>query len=230
MSTLSAIAPLVSFDEVKTELYSMGLSEEVFENAFKSALYLYKRVSPLHPLSTAGSRFWEEVVAVLRAGLLTNEFTKWGSKHEDGLSLTCSLEHRISIVVTSGNKYAGLSDARVKTKNSKGPSTLAYVSQNQDLFYTAEGVEGPQKFAHRADPNETWVLLYHIDKAQRVVRSELSLPKQIHHTEGRLTIDEWEKRIILPEISYDSTLDDTTFSNGHQGFTPAIDFSGLTNN
>jgi hypothetical protein len=226
MSTLTKISPLSHFDEVESNLSSMGLTKMVFEDAINAGLFHFKRVTPLHPLSTAGSRFWEEVVAALRHGLTTNTQTKWGYKHLDGLSLTYCKEHQISIVVTSGNKYAGLSDGRVKTKNAKGPSTIAYVCQNQDLFRCSDDVVSLEDFKQKTDSTETWVYLYHIDKQNKVVRAELSLPKEIHQIEGKLTIDEWEKRIILPVVSYDASIEDTLIDQ-IQDFSPEIDFSIL---
>ena len=204
----------------------MGLTRAVFENSIKAGLFEFKRVTPLHPLSTAGSRFWEEVIASFRYGVTTSTQARWGFKHRDGLSLTYCTEHQISIVVTSGNKFTGISDGRVKTKNPKGPSTLAYVSQNQDLFRDANEIADVEARKRKVDPNETWVLLYHIDKLNKLVRSELSLPKELHQLDGKLRIDEWEKRIILPEVSYDASIEDSLIDQA-QEFSPEIDFSKL---
>lgn len=224
MSTLTKISTLCAFDAVEAELSSMGLSKDVFENAIKAGIFQFKRVSPFHPLSAAGSRFWEEVVAVFRTGVIASDKGKWGFKHRDGLSLTFCAEHRINVVVTSGNRFTGLMDSRVKTKNAKGPSTIAYVCQNQDLFRENTEVTSISGHLSKVDPNETWVYLYHIDKLNKVVRSEFSLPKELHQVEGRLTIDEWEKRIILPEVGYDTSIDDSLIDQALE-FSPRIDFS-----
>lgn len=227
MSTLTKISTLCAFDTVEIELSSMGLTRVVFENAIKAGLFQFKRVTQLHPLSTAGSRFWEEVIASFRYGVTTGTQSHWSFKHENGLSLTYCTEHHINVVVTSGNKFTGILDGRVKTKNAKGPSTIAYVCQNQDLFRDSNDVITMDSHRGKVDPNETWVYLYHIDKKNKVVRSEFSLPRELHQVEGRLTIDEWEKRIILPEISYDATIEDNLIDHA-QEFSPEIDFSNLT--
>lgn len=227
MSTLTKISTLCAFDSVEAELSLMGLTREVFENAIKAGIFQFKRVSPFHPLSAAGSRFWEEIVAVFRYGVITSNQSQWGFKHQDGLSLTFCTEHHINVVVTSGNKFTGLIGQRVKTKNAKGPSTIAYVCQNQDLFRDVSGTISLDDYVNKTDPNETWIFLYHIDKQSKVVRSEFSLPKELHQVEGRLTIDEWEKRIILPEVAYDANIDDSLIDQA-QEFSPEIDFSSLT--
>ena len=226
MSTLTKISTLCVLDDVETELSQMGLTKNIFENSIKAGLFQYKRVTPLHPVSAAGSRFWEEVIAIFRYGVTKSTQSVWSCKHQDGLSLTYCTEHQISIVVTSRNKFTGVSDGAVKTKNAKGPSTIAYVRQNQDLFRDSPEIISLEEYRQKTDPNETWVYLYFIDKQNKIVRSELSLPKELHQVEGRLTIDKWEKRIILPEVSYDATIGDSLIDQA-QEFSPEIDFSQL---
>jgi|ETN07SMinimDraft_1059922.scaffolds.fasta_scaffold10409_2 hypothetical protein len=230
MSVLNTLPEISEFDDVENELTSLGLSRDVFANAVKAGLFYVKRTTPFHPVTTSGSRFWEEVTAVIRRELVTADNSKWTFEHFNGLSITKNSAEALSIVATSGNKYTGQIDPerKVKTKNSKGPSTLEYVGRNGDLFEADPF--SPKPHTNRKDINETWVFLYHIDRINKEVRSELSLPLAIHQSEGRLAIDEWEKRIVLPKISYSDTIKEQDFLANNPEFNSDIDFNDIIHN
>tara|TARA_R110002050_G_scaffold24744_1_gene66087 strand:- start:1274 stop:1960 length:687 start_codon:yes stop_codon:yes gene_type:complete len=227
MSPLSSIKHLTNFDTVQHDLEQLGLTKAVFEAAINGGLFYYKRTTDFHPVTTAGSRFWEEVVAELRRALITPKNSKWAFKHEKGLSITFLPESGLSIVVTSGNVNTGIMDSiNIRTKNAKGPSTLDYVGRNGDLFFDELDLEVSKV---KSDSHETWVLLYYIDKKKQEVRSELSLPSAIHQVDGKIVIDRWEKRIVLPTISFFSMIDSDHHGEKQQ-FSDDIDFEKLIQN
>ncbi|WP_420592126.1 hypothetical protein [Bacterioplanoides sp.] len=235
MALLKTLSPVSTFDEVASQLEQLGLTQHVFESAIQAGLYMYKRTTHFHPVTTAGSRFWEEAVAGLREELVSPEDSSWQFKHEKGLSITMHPESGISIVVTTGNRFTGISEptGKVKTKNAKGSSTLDYVGRNStpDLFLDEEPTfDIKTQDLIKSDPNETWVFLYYINKQKHEIRSELSLPKGMHQSEGKLTIDEWEKRIILPPIDYSGTISEKMPITPDNHFSEDFDFNSLIKN
>ncbi len=216
------LSPISHLSDIEGELREMGITSEIFENALRAGLLEYNKVTKLHPVTAAGSRAWEEIIAVLRSGLLGPE-GGWGYSHENGLSLTHNKDLGMTIVVSSGNKSTGKYDENAKTKNAKGSSTLEYVGRNYSLFDDID-TNITDIRSVLADPHETWVLLYHIDEVTREIRFELSLPKGLHETEGKLKIDEWEKRIICTSIPFDSQI----IEKEKAEFSEEINFSEIT--
>jgi hypothetical protein len=219
---LSACPAITEFEDVKTQLSEIGITEEIVILAISAGLRERKKVTKFHPVTTAGSRMWEEVIAWLRIGLISLTDVTWRFSHEKGLSLTYNKASATTLVVSSGNKNTGFKDELVKTKNAKGPSTLEYVGRNLSLFDDLDdSCTGIEKIV--ADPNETWVLLYFVDEQAQEIRYELSLPKGMHQADGKLKIDEWENRIIFTPVPFSSLFDSVT----EPDFSEDIDFTDI---
>lgn len=209
------------FESSKSRFTRIGISEEILSNAIKMGLRDRNQVSDLYPVTTRGLRMWEGVIAGLRSGLLSLSEFDWTKDHEKGLSITSSKLANMTLVVTSGDKATGLVEKTARTKNAKGPSTIEFVGRNGDLFEDFnDNVE-----RLKADPNETWVLLYFLDHDKNEVRYELSLPIDLHNIEGKLKIDEWEKRVIFTPVPFSVAFDSIVAPD----YSEDIDFGDIAN-
>jgi len=217
----SALPAVTHYEAVQGKIEEMGLSADILERAILEGLSQFKKVTPLHPVTAGGSRTWEEINASLRIQLLP--FEGWGFSHLRGLTLTHNKDLGITLVVTSGNKYTGIIEVQPKTKNAKGKSTQDYVGRNYSLF-EVESDNATSIEQVGIDPNETWVLLYHIDKQAKEIRFELSLPKGMHESEGRLQIDSWEHRIVFDAVPFTREIE----AGEEPDFNEEIDFDELT--
>jgi hypothetical protein len=207
------------FEESQDRFTRIGITEEILSNAIKMGLRDRNQVSDLYPVTTKGLRTWEGVIAGLRGGLLGLSEFDWTKDHKKGLSITSSKLANLTLVVTSGDKATGVVEKTAKTKNAKGPSTIEFVGRNGDLF---EGFDNNVENI-KADPNETWVLLYFVDNAKNEVRYELSLPINLHSIDGKLKIDEWEKRVIFNPVPFSVAFDNVVAPD----YSDEIDFSDL---
>lgn len=203
------------------QLVHMGLNKDAIEQAIKDGLIQFMRTTPLHPLTHGGATAWGEIVFALRGKLITLS-NEWSYYQKGGLSLTHNKMTGIALVVTSGDKETGLAHGQPSTKNKKGPSTRSIVNcnQTQDMFD-----EPMQDFENTItlpiDTTQTWVLLYHFDKAIKEIRFELSLPSstaKISGKDDKLKIDSWKTRILFEPMPFDMNYsieltEGTTFSD-----------------
>ena len=196
---------VIQVSEEDITIKNMGLDKGSLEQAIKDGLIQYKRSSPLHPLTHAGSTAWGEIVYVVRAKLLSLG-NGWSFYQKDGLSITHNKGTGIAIIVTSGDKDTGLSGGSPSTKNKKGPSTRNIVNNNQPSLFEPIHSENLADAESPLDSTETWVLLYCIDKIAKEIRFELSLPSstaRISGKENKLKIDSWKTRLIFEPVPFD---------------------------
>lgn len=196
---------VIKVTEDDITINNMGLNKGSIEQAIKDGLIQYKRSSPLHPLTHAGSSAWGEIVYVIRAQLLSLG-NGWSFYQKDGLSITHNKNTGVAIIVTSGDKDTGLSAGTPSTKNKKGPSTRNIVNCNQASLFETIPPENLTEVESPVDSTETWVLLYCIDKTAKEIRFELSLPSstaRISGKENKLKIDSWKTRLIFEPIPFD---------------------------
>jgi hypothetical protein len=181
---------------------TLCINKEVFADAMQGGLSLYKSANKFHPVTTAGSRAWEEIVGIFRQ-LVVDQHEKWVSAQQNGIPILINSSRNQTIVVTSGDKNTGLENSvQPKTRNAKGDVTQAYVWKNFDLF---EGsLIEPEVVS--IDGHQTWVLLYTIDKTSKELRYELSLPTStsISGNNGKIKISEWKERHIFPSIPFEN--------------------------
>lgn len=203
----SPSSAVVAYEAVESKVAKLGLNQEILERAIQEGLFQFKKATKLHPVTTGGSRAWEEINASLREQLLKAQ-AGWNMSHEKGLTLTFNKSLGVTIVVTSGDKHTGLKEGFPRTKNTKGASTQNYVGVNYSLFGDTE--ETFSVFQEKVDKTETWVLLYHIDTVLKQVRYELSLPSGMSGSNGKIRIDSWDKRVIFEPVPFNS---DVTAAN-----------------
>lgn len=216
---------VIKISEQDLILNNMGLDKGSIEQAIKDGLIQYKRSSPLHPLTHAGSTAWGEIVYVVRAKLLSLG-NGWSFYQKDGLSITHNKNTGVAIIVTSGDKDTGLSGGSPSTKNKKGPSTLNVVNSNQALLFENIPSENLADAETPVDSTETWVLLYCIDKTAKEIRFELSLPSstvKISGKENKLKIDSWETRLIFKPVPFD--IEPNEITSEDIAFTEEVSFN-----
>ncbi len=203
------------------QLELMGLNKDAIEQAIKDGLIQFKRTTPLHPLTHGGSTAWGEIVFALRGKLITMS-NEWSYYQKGGLSITHNKETGVALVVTSGDKETGLAHGQPSTKNKKGPSTRSIVSCNQTQDMFDEPVNNFENtITLPIDTTQTWVLLYHFDKAIKEIRFELSLPSstaKISGKDDKLKIDSWKTRILFEPMPFDMNsniepMENITFSD-----------------
>ena len=99
---------VIKVSEEDVTIKSMGLDKGSIEQAIKDGLIQYKRSSPLHPLTHAGSSAWGEIVYVVRAKLLSLG-NGWSFYQKDGLSITHNKDTGVAIIPCSpGHKLISL--------------------------------------------------------------------------------------------------------------------------
>lgn len=178
-------------------LDELGLEEDLFINAISQGMYEGFKSTDLHPKTDSGVRAWGEIIASLRAELLTRD-PSWNKKRENGLELIFNKNLGISIIVTTGDFETGLNDGCPLTKNVKGNATNSIVNKNLELF-SSNDID-----LNSIDSMTTWILLYFFDYAKKEVRSEFSLPVGMVGKKDNLKIGSWKERIILSPVSFES--------------------------
>lgn len=196
------VETLCQSKEAQSYIEQKGISEIVLRSALENGVYEYQRTSPLHPLTDGGTRAWGAIVAGLRY-LLLSQANGWGYKNEYGVSLTYNKMYGMNIIVTSGDNDTGMIEGNPKTKNKKGAATESLVNVNLSLF---DDIPTGELLNNKIDPNETWILLYHIDHKLKEVRAELSLPDGISELTNGIKVTSWKRRIILESISLNQQL------------------------
>jgi len=209
---------------------SLGLSTEVLTQSIWMGLSKYRSASKLEPLNAGGSKASFAIIETLRSQLLGNGLG-WKMLNQNGQSLTVNSEKQVSVIVTSGDKYTGLTDGDDPcTRNGKGAETKNQVKKNlgQTLCLFEEGIitdreELPDEIVNSIDKNELWVLLYHFDLLKNEVRFELSLPIGIKEVgnKGKVKVSEWAERLIFPSLPFD----ESNNSNEAQEFNDEIEFN-----
>jgi len=179
-----------------SDFKKIGLPYEVFAKAVDAAFIAYQREdNDFSTKSAAGYNAWNYAVKELRLKALEHG---WGTPFEsNGIEGIKSSLRKITIIVNSGNKNTGIKDKEPKPKNQKGSGYNILMSDNLDLFTSCDDLFDANAITEEsAYPNQTWLLLFHIDEKKEEIRFELLLPTKI---ENRI-ISGYKKRIILSPI------------------------------
>ncbi|WP_352286828.1 hypothetical protein [Psychrobacter sp. GW64-MNA-CIBAN-0177] len=208
-------------DEPKddSDFKKIGLSYEVFAKAVDAGFRAYQREdNDFSTKSAAGYNAWNYVVKELRLKALEHS---WGTPFEsNGIEGIKSSLRKITIIVNSGNNNTGIKDKEPKPKNQKGSGYNVLMSDNLDLFTSCDDLFDANAITEEsADPNQTWLLLFHIDERKEEIRFELLLPTKI---ENRV-ISGYKKRIILSPIDI-SNKPKFTSVKSEEDSTVGIDF------
>lgn len=203
---------------------TLGIDPSIFRDAMQSGISLFKSATKFHPVTTGGSRAWEEVVGIIRSQVV-DKYEGWKALQKDGMPVLINAAEALTLVITSGDENTGiLGMADPRTKNAKGQVTENFVSKNLDLFSILEEETNIVELSP-IDSHQTWILLYVIDKVKSEVRFELSLPTctALSGNQGRIKICEWQKRVIFPSIPFSEVVIDVV-ADSEQHFTDESDF------
>ena len=183
--------------DAQNRLAEFGLSLEVLQEAAEAGYLGLISCTDNDPPATRGYIAWAHVLRRLREQLIPS-----GWKRDDSLNFprTFSEEHRISIVVSTGDDGTGRSHLHPRTKSPKGQLTeqAVYLNSLQGILKGFLPDEETKTLPNSA--YTTWILLFYVTVAE--VRAELSLPSVIRDGE----ILAWEERIILPPIEVDPSV------------------------
>lgn len=217
----NTVHKIEEFTEIDLE-QTLGIDPTIFRDAMQSGISLFKSATEFHPVTTGGSRAWEEVVGIIRFRVV-DKYDGWRAAQQNGMPVLINSSKAITIVITSGDENTGIVSAdEPRTKNAKGQVTESFVGKNLDLF----SIEKDSNLVELSsiDSHQTWVLLYTIDKEKSEVRFELSLPTStaLSGNQGRIKICEWQKRVLFPAIAFSEAIINVTDSS--QDFTDDSDF------
>lgn len=165
----------------------------------RNAAFAYMDSTDYHPVIHGGSSAWFEIVRSLRELLLPQG---WEILYEEGLDKTVNDDLGLSIICTSGN--AGVCRSPfdegplLMSKNEKGGSFKRALEHNRSLI--PDLFEDQDFLRSKVDNNSTWALIYHIDKTEKELRAELSLPISLTSQDK---IGQWQTRLFLGSISLD---------------------------
>jgi hypothetical protein len=211
--------PVISDPEdVKSHLFKLdpNLTLEIFNRVIMQGQGSRDNSSKFDRSNDAGNRAHSGTMRALREQMTP---FGWQPDKRGNIELTSNLEIGLSIVVWAGDKGTGIDENDAQTKNPKGKQTDLFVCQtsgiNSDLFYLPK-VKIPANLI--GDYHQIWALLYYFDNKNKVVRSELSLPKS-RNSDGY--VNSWKSRLILSEITLGVyPIDPIQFK---QEYTPDID-------
>jgi hypothetical protein len=144
----------------------------------------------------------------------------WERLNDNGLPLTVNASNSVALTVSGGDENTGRPNKTPSTKTSKGPRISDAVADNSqyELELTIDGVPLRPEILEECGGRMMWVLLLHIDKSSREIRSELSRPKQM--SDDRRIVGWWE-RIILPSVPFDGDALNVPVDNAPK--TPELD-------
>lgn len=178
---------------VSTALQSLGLTEDVLLEAVRQSHLARSNATPNHPPLHASFVAWSEAVRALRDGLAPSG---WERSNEKNWPRVVHPEGHIALTVATGNESTGRVDQTPATTSSKGPSTVAALEVNRQLWLP--GMAPPEAEEGAEQEPSTWLLLIHHAKDE--IRCELALPLDVDH-EGRVSV--WQERIILRSLPLD---------------------------
>ncbi|MEN8135224.1 MAG: hypothetical protein ABFS18_06770 [Thermodesulfobacteriota bacterium] len=181
----------------KNALESLDLTQEMFKEIGQRILLAHSQATANDATMAPGMYAYLAAVRGVRDVLHGNG---WKASRQANIELATNAQQKISILVSSGNKYIGREEGDPGNKNPKGRQTQKIIFENfrqLSLFPELEGKE------HRDGENaSTWFLFYRLDLKRAEMRMELSLPTQFDFYE--LKVSGWMQRIILDSIEFDS--------------------------
>ncbi len=194
-------------------LKNLGLSENFFNLITERVLTAYTQTTKHDALIAKGMYAYLAAVRAIRDILKPHG---WETHREGNLEMIKNDDSGITIMVSSSDHNTGYEKGpEPETKNSKGEQTQRVVLQNGLLFPEFE----KELLEKNKDLNPVWIYLYHIDEMKSEVRTELALPFNMRMKDGKLKINKWQTRIILPVFKFNKTATPMKESE----FTPDID-------
>lgn len=182
-------------DKPKSDLDKIGIDASIFKNAIEEGVRAFMREGESSAKSAAGYNAWNSILKTLRQEV---KLAKWGKNFDsNGLEGVVSYLKKIVIIVNSGDDSTGIIDEIPKPKNKKGSGYNGLMQNNLELIESKLDLfENNSIVTDSVDSHQTWIFLYYIDKKNKQVRYELSLPTNITNK----TISGWKKRIRFPPL------------------------------
>ena len=182
--------------EVTERLEALGLEAGVLRDAVLQGEAARDSYTANDARLMPGTAAWNGTLRSLREAL---GLQGWRKGENGALETVVNPAGTIALTVATGNAGTGDPMACPRTKNPRGPATVAAVGQNNvqlELF----DVGSLLRDARRKEPRvNTYVLLVH--RTANEVRLELSLPVDFDER-GRIAT--WRDRIILEPIRLDA--------------------------
>jgi hypothetical protein len=185
--------------EVRSRLDTLGLSEELLQQAARRGLAAAHTCTEHHPRPSAGYYLWSEAIAGLRE---TTALRGWHGEDDQNLPYTINESRTIRIAVATGDEYTGIEDRTPCTSSKKGPRTVTAVASNKRQYELFPGIElAPETLMNVIGSMgcTTWLLLIHRDIQTQEIRCELSRPVDMN-AEGK--VSDWAERIILASTPF----------------------------
>lgn len=191
-------------EDAETELGRMGLSSALLVQACVDGLRAAdNQHDPFEPAISLGFQRWSKTVGALRAAL---EELGWTKHDHLNAPRSVSPDGTVAIAVIGGNQDTGDPGHKPENARARGAVMLSEVQDNAARRGTAvprqltlDLGDAPLGPAVDARAVSTWILLNRVDAGARVLRCELSLPLSCHGG----VVDQWARRIILPEAPLD---------------------------
>ena len=180
--------------DAQNRLAEFGLSIDILQKAVEAGYLGFISCTDNDPPATWGYTAWAHTLRRLREQLVP---FGWERNNSLNFPRTFSEEHKISIIVSTGDEGTGRGHLHPRTKSSKGQLTEQAVYFNS-IQGTLKGFLPDEET--KTLPNSaytTWILLFYVTATE--IRAELSLPSII--TDGDILA--WKERIILPSIEVD---------------------------
>jgi hypothetical protein len=196
--------------EVRSRLDTLGLSEELLQQAARRGLAAAHACTEHHPRPSAGYYLWSEAIAGLREA---NALRGWHGEDDQNLPYTINESRTIRVAVATGDEATGRKDQTPCTNSKKGPRTITAVASNKQQYELWPGIELTPETLRNVTGSMgcmTWLLLIHRDIQADEIRCELSRPVDMNE-EGK--VSEWAERIILSS---------TPFSGPKSGVVPDV--------
>ena len=204
-------------DDAQEPLTRLGLSREILTNVLKKALDAALSCNDNDPITMAGMMLWGKGVRFFA------EETRplgWKRIEVNNQALVLSPDGSNAVTAASGDEDTGVPHGSPCTRSKKGKTTIAACRDNRQRSFDDWLDPAPVVASSRIPGRATWLLLMHRDKKSNVLRAELSLPVQMDD-DGHIV--RWDKRIILPDVPFDSIPTISTRGNGGQdGQSPEV--------
>ena len=176
--------------EAITRLNELGLTVDLLQQALRSGFAFMADCTSHDPSSTGGFIMWAKTNRSLRDQLIPRGWTR---DDPENYPLTVHPEGGWAIAVVQGDPRTGISSETPSTKSVRGSATRSVVSQNQFRMLLIDNRLVPPVSGRL---RQTWLLLWHFDDANELLRGELSLP---YHMTQEGFVTEWAERIIFPD-------------------------------
>lgn len=177
-----------------------GLSEGDLQDIVMQGFLARTGCSPHHPKTYPGLTHWAETVRALRDKTVP---LGWGIRDVNNFPLSVHPNKKITIAVQTGDRDTGVSSGSPSNRAAKGTTTEEAVAVNQRQLELFEFDAIPELLSDDDKVDSImWVLLYHVDVANREIRFELSLPLKM--IGGK--IRSWKERFVFASMPFDQDI------------------------